>query len=156
MRPTLRSEHRQSQSLRVDGSPTLAVKFAELKALTVDFTYLDAAGTSRNRRIKHVINIERARSVLLVECLNPYCIRGDFDLSEVIARAVAVRERRVLGQMRCQGWLDGASVGRVHCHQQISFTITIDYRPASDLVHRRGARERDDPPHRSPSGDSHP
>lgn len=124
---TPRSDHRQKESLRASQSPTLSEKFEELRALTVDFAYLSPEGVSRNRQIKYTVNIERARSVFRIECLNHDCVGGDYDLSEMLTQAVSQRQSRVTGELCCQGWQDKDSIDKVHCHHKLSFTLALEY-----------------------------
>ena len=138
---TPRFDYRQKESLRASQSPTLAERFEELRALTVDFSYLSPEGVSRNRQIKYTVNIEKARSVFRIECLNHDCVGGDYDLTELLAQAVDQRQTRATGEMCCQGWQDKDSIDKVHCHHKLAFTLALEYqrRPASAAA---GAKRR--------------
>ncbi len=128
---TPRSDYRQKESLRVSQSPPLAERFEELKALTVDFAYLNPDGGSRNRQIKYTVNIERARSVFRIDCLNHECVGGDFDLSDQLAQAIAGRQSSVTGEMKCAGWQNKESIDRVSCRHILSFKLALEYQRRS-------------------------
>jgi hypothetical protein len=128
---TPRSDYRQKESLRTSQSAPLAEKFEELKALTVEFSYLNPDGGSRNRQIKYTVNIERARSVFRIDCLNHECVGGDFDLSDRLADAVAARLNTVSGEMKCEGWQDKDSIDKVHCHHILSYKLALEYQRRS-------------------------
>ncbi len=136
MRPkrfTPRADYRQKESLRASQSAPLAERFEELKALTVEFAYLNPDGSSRNRAIKYTVNIERARSVFRIDCLNHECVGGDYDLSDQLAQAVKLRQSTVTGEMHCQGWQDKDSIDRIRCDHVLSFKLALEFqrRPAA-------------------------
>src|SRR5262245_8937048 len=109
-RTSPRNEHLQREKIRVEASPSLTEKYPELKSLTVDLAYYDAAGRSRNRQIKLSVNLQHGRSVFQFPCHNYECVGGNFDLSIVLARAVAERETYVDGEVRCAGWRNHAGI----------------------------------------------
>jgi hypothetical protein len=128
MKPSPRTEYRESQLRRVKESPPLAARFPDLAALKVDFSYLNPDGTSRNREVKYSVNLDRVSSVFRIDCLNPDCVGGDYDLSVALAHAVAIRQGAVTGELRCEGWQDRFTIDRVRCHQRIAFTLSLGYR----------------------------
>src|SRR2546423_13069837 len=99
-----RAEHRQLEGLRIRESASLADTFRELKSLTVDLAYYDPEGMTRTSEIKYTVNLANAKSVFCFNCTNSECVRGDFDLSQDLARAVGSRQTSVTGEMSCQGW----------------------------------------------------
>jgi hypothetical protein len=127
MKPALQAEYRQAQHQRARQSATIAERFRQLEALTVEFAYLSPDGVSRNREVKFTVNIERAPSVFRLECLNHSCVEGDHDLTELLAQTVAIRKNTVEGEMRCPGWLDGGSVNQQRCGQRIAYTLHLRY-----------------------------
>ena len=130
MRPpkfTPRADYRQEEATRTAASVTLSERFRELKSLTVEFAYFSPEGVTRNSQIKYTVNPEHARSVFRLDCFNTECIRGDFDLSEVLARAVAGRQTTVAGEMHCQGWLSKTTIDRIHCHEILRYRLNLEY-----------------------------
>jgi len=124
---TPRAEYRQQQSQRIKESASLAQKLPELKSLTVEFGYFSAEGISQNRQIKYTVNPEHAKSVFRLDCINDECIRGDFDLSEALAQAVAARQATATGEMCCQGWLSKTTIDQIHCRHILRYKFSLTY-----------------------------
>src|SRR5207249_5063073 len=108
-----RFEYREQESQRAKNSPTLAHKFPQLKALIVHLGYYSPAGVTKNSQIKFLPNLDNARSVFRVDCPNNGCIRGDFDLSEPLAEAVAQHRTTFTAEMCCQGWQSHTTIDPV-------------------------------------------
>ena len=51
-----------------------------------------------------MVNLKHAKSVFRFDCQNKECIRGDFDLSDVLAEAIAAQRTTAIGELRCKGW----------------------------------------------------
>jgi hypothetical protein len=128
LKPSPRAEYREQQHLRAKHQPTIADRFAELSALTAEFAYRNPDGTSRNREVKFTVNIHHASSLFRIDCLNPDCVQGDYDLSDVLRQAVTSRQRTVTGELCCEGWQDRFSIDHTRCHQRIRFTLTLEFR----------------------------
>jgi hypothetical protein len=124
---TPRADYRQQESERTKGSISLAEKFRELKSLTVEFAHFSPEGVTQNRQIKYTVNPEHAKSVFRLDCINAECIRGDFDLSDALAQAIATRQATVTGEMSCQGWLSKTTIDEIHCHQILRYKFTLEY-----------------------------
>ena len=122
-----RADYRQQESQRTKESVSLSEKFRELKSLTVELAYFSSEGVSQNSQIKYTVNPDHARSVFRFDCHNSECIRGDFDLSELLAQAVAAHRATVTGELCCQGWLSKATIDRIHCHNILRYKLTLDY-----------------------------
>jgi hypothetical protein len=122
-----RVEYRTQESQRVSRSALLREKFGQLKTMTVDYEYFSPEGNTRNRQIKYTVNLEQARSVFRLECLNHECVGGDFDLSEVLEEAVAARQAKVTGERCCQGWLNKNTIDQVRCRHIIRFQLSFEY-----------------------------
>src|SRR5437667_4575913 len=86
-----RAEYRQLQGQRLRDSGSLADKFPQLKSLTVDLTYYDPEGVTRNSQIKYTVNLANAKSLFRFDCQNDQCVSGDFDLSDELTSAVTAR-----------------------------------------------------------------
>jgi len=124
---TPRADYRIAESLRAKASVSLAEEFPELMALTVEFAYFSPEGVTRNSKIKYTVNPAFARSVFRLDCMNSECVAGDYDLSAVIAKAVAARQATVTGEMSCQGWLSKTTIDRVHCHNLMRYDLSLTY-----------------------------
>lgn len=124
---TPRADYRIAESLRAKASGSLSEQFPELKALTVEFAYFSPEGVTRNSKIKYTVNPAFAKSVFRLDCMNPECVAGDFDLSAVIAQAVAARQATATGEMCCQGWLSKTTIDRVHCHNLLRYELSLTY-----------------------------
>ena len=130
MRPqkfTPRLDYRQEEARRTDASLSLSQKFHDLKSLTVEFAYFSPAGATRNSQMKYTVNPDYAKSVFRLDCHNAECIRGDFDLSETLARAAAAHQTTVTGEMVCQGWLSKTTIDRIPCHNILRYKLTLEY-----------------------------
>lgn len=128
---TPRAEYREQEAQRVAESPSLSEKYPELKSLTLESSYFNPQGVTRNREIKFQPNLDRAKSLFRVDCVNQDCVGGDFDLSAALARAVAEGEPTITGEMSCQGWRSKSTIHEIHCHDILRYKITLQYHPAS-------------------------
>jgi len=124
---TPRADYRQQEGQRANESVSLSEKFRDLKSLTVEFGYFSPEGATRNRQIKYTVNPEHAKSVFRLDCHNSECVRGDYDLSEALAQAVAARKATVTGEMCCQGWLNKATIDQIHCHNILRYKLSLAY-----------------------------
>ena len=122
-----RAEYRRQEGLRIKESASLADKFGQLKSLTVALAYFDPAGVSRTSEIKYTVNLAHAKSVFCFDCSNIECVRGDFDLSEDLARAVAARRANLSGEMSCQGWRSKNTIETLRCGNILRYTLSLSY-----------------------------
>ncbi len=115
---------------------SLSEKFRELKSLTVELAYFDAEGATRISEIKCTFDPGTTKSVVRFDCYNHECVRGDFDLSEALAQAVAQRRTTVAGEMCCQGWLSKATINEIHCHNILRYKLRLAYgkRAAAGII----------------------
>src|SRR5258705_12706405 len=111
-----RAVYRQQEGLRIQESVTLADKFQKLKSLTVTLTYFGPGGVSKSSEIKYTVNLSNAKSVFRFNCQNNECIRGDFDLSEELAKAVAARRNLLTAELSCQGCRAKTPIGPPPCN----------------------------------------
>ncbi|MSR65144.1 MAG: hypothetical protein EXS18_05110 [Verrucomicrobiae bacterium] len=118
---------RIEESQRVDEAATLAAKYPQLKSLTADLHFSDSERSTVNSRIKYSINLEVSKSVFRFSCPNNECIRGDYDLSEELADAIAERRTVVSGEKPCPGWLSKTTIDTVHCRSILHYRLTIAY-----------------------------
>lgn len=122
-----RAEFRKKQSLRVASSPNLSTSFPRLKSLKVDLAFCTPDGTTRSSEVKYSVNLDHAKSVFQFDCLNNECVRGDFDLSEVLAQAVAERKANVVGEMCCRGWRNKDSIEEVKCRRVLRYQLSLGF-----------------------------
>ena len=126
-RTSPRAAYRQQQSQRVLESASLSNKFPKLKTLTVDLALYDPEGLSKSSEVKYTVNLEHAKSVFCFACHNHECVAGDFDLSRVLAEAVADREDSVSGELRCEGWRSKSTIGTHPCRNLLRYKLTLRY-----------------------------
>jgi len=98
-----------------------------LKSLTVNVRYLDSDSPENAHPLKFAVNIQHAKAVLRFQCPNTECIRGDFDLTGKLARAVKRHRTTVTGEMPCPGWLKKDSIGTLHCRNVLQYTLQLGY-----------------------------
>lgn len=122
-----RAKYKLQEGLRIRDSVNLSQKFGQLKSLTVDLSFYNSEGATRNSHIRYKVNLAHAKSVFRFDCINAECIGGDFDLSEELALAVAARRTTVSGEMRCQGWRRKSTIDRNHCHNILRYTLSLAY-----------------------------
>lgn len=122
-----RAEYREEEGQRVKDSPSLAAKFRQLKSLTVVLKYYNPEGVTKTSEVKYEVNLDNAKSVFRFSCPNDECVRGDFDLTEEIAKAVAARRRTASGEMVCEGWRSKTTINTVHCANILRFELSLGY-----------------------------
>ena len=123
----LQSEYRQKARQLVAAAPTLAVRYPHLKSLAVDLTFHNTLIPAYDRRINYVINLANAKSVFYIQCSNDECLRGDFDLTEDLATAVAARQKSIKGERTCSGWSNACQLNKVHCHNILRYVMTLGF-----------------------------
>jgi hypothetical protein len=124
---TPRADYRLQESIRTKESVSLAQRYSELKSLTVEFAHFNAQGVTRNNQVKYTVNPEHAKSVFRLDCPNHECVRGDFDLSEALAQAIARKETVVTNEMRCEGWLSKTTIDQVQCRNILRYKLLLGY-----------------------------
>jgi hypothetical protein len=122
-----RAEYRLEQSQRVKNSFTLAEKFRDLKALTVDLAYFDEEGHAKSGTIRYTVNLANGKSLFRIDCPSNECVAGDFDLTDDLANAIAARLTAASGELTCPGWRNKATIGNVHCRNVLRYKFTIGY-----------------------------
>jgi hypothetical protein len=122
-----RAEYRQQEGQRVKDSATLSDTFKKLKSLTVNLEYFDSDSTTKSSQVKYSVNLANAKSVFRFNCPNNECVRGDFDLTNELARAVAARRASVSGEVSCQGWRSRTTIDTVRCRNKLRYKLTLTY-----------------------------
>ena len=122
-----RFEHREKAGRRVQAAPCLSARFRHLKSLTVGLAYYDHDGVTKNSQVKYTVNLDHAKSVLLFNCPNSECIRGDFDLTKELEDACAKRRTTATGAIACKGWQSKTAIDSVHCNNVLRYTLSLGY-----------------------------
>lgn len=73
------------------------------------------------------IDIHTHSSRVTIECINPDCTKGIFDLTNVITEMVDRRVERKEGELFCNGYQDAERVGQYHCRCKLFYNIQIMY-----------------------------
>jgi hypothetical protein len=123
----IRTEYRSQESERANLAPSLAERFPTLKNLTVNLAFFDGGSARQSTEIKYTVNLAHARSVFRVNCTNSECVRGDFDLSAELARAVSARIKNATGELRCEGWRSKTTIDSARCANLLRFKLTLAY-----------------------------
>lgn len=122
-----RNEYLLQENQRVNESPLLTDKFPNLKSIALDLNYSDSGSTDRSSHIKYTYNLKTARSVFRVSCQNPECVRGDFDLSDVLDEALSKKSKSITNELCCQGWRSQSTIDSVPCAKILRYTLTLGY-----------------------------
>jgi len=122
-----RAEYRRQENQRTNDSVTLAEKFHELKALSVDLAHFNPAGLKKMTEMKCTFNLAHAKSLFRFDCPNPECVGGDFDLSADLVNVVAAHRTTASGEVICQGWRNKNVIGLEHCHNILRYRLTLGY-----------------------------
>jgi len=122
-----RALYRHEQGQRVLDSASLSATFPKLKSLTVDLALFDPQGLSRSSEVKYTVNLEHAKTVFRFACHNHDCVAGDFDLSGVLAEAVAARKELVVGELHCEGWRNRTTIGSHKCRNLLRYKLVMRY-----------------------------
>jgi hypothetical protein len=106
----------------------MSEKFPGLRSLTVNLSFYDAEGITRNGQMKCKMHVEHARSALWFACHAVDCLAGDFDLSAALASAVAGHRKQAVGELRCPGARRrGGCNERVPCQAILRYKLNLDY-----------------------------
>jgi len=122
-----RDKYQERQGRRVNDAPTLSEKFPRLKSLTAKVQFVDSDAPENSHPLKFAVNLRNAKSVLRFQCPNTECIRGDFDLTDELAKAVKRRSNALTGEMPCRGWLSKSTIGTVRCHNVLHYALRLGY-----------------------------
>jgi hypothetical protein len=122
-----RAEFRKEQSERVSNSASLSTTFPRLKSLKVDLSFCTPDGHTRSSEVKYSVALAHAKSVFQFDCLNNECVRGDFDLSDVLAQAVADGKTNVVGEMCCRGWRNKDSIKEIECRRILRYELNLGF-----------------------------
>jgi len=122
-----RNDYLKQENLRVEASPLLAKKYPGVKSMTVDLGYHDVDRPSRSSQIKYTVNLQNARSIFRIGCQNSECVGGDFDLSDVLAKAVRAKKTGITDELCCRGWKNAGTIDTVPCGRILRYKLTLGY-----------------------------
>jgi hypothetical protein len=122
-----RAKFRQSENKRIMNSASLSETFPKLKSLKVELSFFQPDGLHQSGQIKYAVNLLHAKSVFRFDCTNKECVRGDYDLSDVLAAAVAGRELVAEGEMCCHGWRNKDVIRKVYCRNILRYKLRLAY-----------------------------
>jgi hypothetical protein len=122
-----RAEYRLRQTQLVQESVSLAEKYPHLKGLTVNLAYFDSEGVNKNSEMKYKVNVNHAKSMFCFVCQSGECVGGDFDLSDVLAKAVAGKRKLAIGELRCKGYRKKVNLDRIPCQTLLRYKLTLLY-----------------------------
>ena len=122
-----RAEFRKEQSRRVAESASLSTSFPRLKSLKVDLSFCTPDGATRSSQVKYAVNLQHAKSVFQFDCLNNECVRGDFDLTDVLSKAVVAGKKNVVGEMCCHGWRNKDSIEETKCRRLLRYELNLGF-----------------------------
>lgn len=111
-----------------NAAPTIAERYPNVAALTIEMVFHDDSGTAEiDTRTQHY-PISQAKTIIRIKCPNYECVRGGFDLTNVVASMINSGERSEEGRLECQGWQDQERVGQYHCLTDLVYKITVEYK----------------------------
>lgn len=122
-----RTEYRAQQRQQMSAAATLADKFPSVHSLSMELGQYDGNGMTRISQMKQTVNLERASSVMRIDCGNTDCVRGDFDLTGDLTRAVRGRRSSLSGELCCQGWRNKEVINKVRCGRVLRYKLTLEY-----------------------------
>ena len=123
-----RAKHQERQGRRVQEARTLSEEFPRLKSLTVNVRHFDCGSPEDAHPLKFAVNIQNAKAVLRFQCPNAECIRGDFDLTEELAKAVKQHRTTVRGEVPCPGWFNKDTIRTLRCRNVLQYALRLGYR----------------------------
>jgi hypothetical protein len=124
----LQAEYREKARQRVKESPTLSAQFPALKSLAAELKFHNVSTPAFDRNIRYAVNVANAKAVFRVHCPNDECVRGDFDLTKDLAKAIGKRQKVVRGEIPCPGWLSKETIRKVRCPNVLRYKLTPRYR----------------------------
>ncbi len=137
-----RKAFRRKAFERAEKSPILAMKYPQLKTLTVDLLYFDREIVSFGHGLRYRANLETAKSMLQFTCPSTLCHRGGFDLSNELSSAIAERRKALDGELHCHGSRDQESGKTIPCESILHFKMILAFKSPADARRYKADRER--------------
>ena len=122
-----RAEYRLREVERANLSPGLAEKFPNLKSLNAELACFNPDGMTQTGALRYTANVAYAKSVFSFVCQSGECLAGGFDLSNAIGEAVTRRRKSAVGEIRCQGTLEGPNQSQRACRNVVRYKLTPGY-----------------------------
>jgi len=138
---TLRKEARQRAFEEGEKSPSVAVAYPRLKALTVNLVYYSREIVSWGHGVIYRANLEQAKSTLHFHCPSPLCSGGGFDLSQDLGTAVAGRRNSIVRAVQCPGLCELENGKTAPCKSKLHFKMILTYKTRPGATRRSTARK---------------
>ena len=110
-------------------SPKFNVLFGNVESCVITYTRTaDSPGgyySDHKPLIKHV-DVSRDSSMVTIECINPDCNKGYFNLRSIICEMVSHHVTNKSGEMFCDGMLEKDS--GYQCRSKLKYDIQIKYK----------------------------
>jgi hypothetical protein len=113
---------------RMDNAATLTATFKQLSSLTAELAFFGPDRRTQWSKVKYKVNLDHAKTVFRFDCPSRECVKGDFDLTEVLSKAIASRRKIVLGEVTCEGWRTKGNLGKVPCGHVLRYKLTLGYK----------------------------
>lgn len=121
------AEYRKRAIQRVNDSIPLAEKFPKLSSLALDLAYFAPDGLTRTGELRYKVHVKQAKSVISLACPHVTCVAGEFDLSDVVADALAHLRKFIEGEIRCSGSRQRGAEVKEPCGNLLRYKVTIGY-----------------------------
>jgi len=112
---------------RIKLAASLAETFPGLKSLSALLSCFGPLGRSPQSEVKYTFNLAHAKALFRFACPNIECVGGNFDLSAVLAGAVAERRETVTGEVRCEGWQSKTTIDQVCCGHLLRYKLRLEF-----------------------------
>ena len=89
--------------------------------------FFDPEGSTKRGEVTWKLNMEHAKSAMWFACPGAGCLGGDFDLSQVLVKAVAERRKIALGELRCLGTRKHGAHEPIACHTLLRYQLKLHY-----------------------------
>lgn len=132
----LRKQARERVFQRVEKSTSLAVRYPQLKTLTVNLLYFDRDIVPWGHGLLYRANLQTARSLLHFHCPSSCCNGGGFDLSKHLNSAVAEHRKSIDCQVPCRGSRDQESGKMVRCESVLHFKMSLTFKTKAAATRR--------------------
>ena len=122
-----RSKYLLEERERIKLAASLAETFPNLTSLGALLSFFGPFGRSPLSEVKCTFNLTHVKALFRIACPNNECVGGNFDLTAVLARAVAEGRETVIGEVRCQGWQSKITIDQVCCDHLLRYKLTLGF-----------------------------
>jgi hypothetical protein len=137
----LRKEARQRAFEQGEKSPSIAVAYPRLKALTVNLVYYSREIVSWGHGVIYRANLETTKPTLHFHCPSSLCSGGGFDLSQDLATAVAGHRKSIVRAVKCLGLCELENGKTTPCQSKLHFKMILTYKTRPGATRRSTARK---------------